>query len=76
MAAEYNEKDYLSAEFFRTMDHKDVFGGACLSITQRVMKTGEVLSNEVRMKTPYAHHVHAPIDTVSLYDFRPKHLDC
>ena len=32
LAAEYHEQDYLS-EFFWSMDHKDVFGGAHLSTT-------------------------------------------
>ena len=73
---EYNEQDYLSVDLFRTMDHKDVLGGACLFTTERVTKPGEVFSNEVRMKKPSAQHVHAPLDTVNLYGFRPKHPDC
>ena len=44
LAAEYNEQDFLSAEFFLT---KDVFGGVYLAKIERVMKTGEVFSNEV-----------------------------
>ena len=35
LAAEYNAQDFLAAEFFRTIDHIIVLGGACLSLQLR-----------------------------------------
>ena len=75
LAAEYDSQDYTAAEFFRTMVHKDVYGGAYLSTSERILKTGEIFSTEVRMKTPSNQYIHATVDTVNLHSFRPKHPD-